>query len=94
MGGASPNMTDCSGFTQMLYKANGYMLPRDADQQQAFTKPINTINELKSGDLVFFADKRKRATHVGLYMGDKKFIHSSVGYGWIGLAALTERSII
>lgn len=91
-GGASPNMTDCSGFTQMLYKVNGYMLPRDADQQQAFTKPVNTINELKSGDLVFFAEnKGKRATHVGLYMGDKKFIHSSVGYGGVAITSFDPK---
>lgn len=91
-GGASPNMTDCSGYTQMLYKLHGYMLPRDADQQQAFTTPINTIDELKSGDLVFFAEnKGKRATHVGLYMGDKKFIHSSVGYGGVAITSFNPK---
>ncbi|MFN8578091.1 MAG: C40 family peptidase [Candidatus Sericytochromatia bacterium] len=91
-GGASPNMTDCSGFTQMLYKTHGYMLPRDADQQQEFTKPIKTISELKSGDLVFFAEnKGKKATHVGLYMGDKKFIHSSVGYGGVAITSFDSK---
>lgn len=91
-GGASPAMTDCSGYTQMLYKVNGYVLPRDADQQQAYTKPIKTIDELKSGDLVFFAENHgKRATHVGLYMGDKKFIHSSVGYGGVAITSFDPK---
>lgn len=91
-GGASPNMADCSGFTQMLYKVNGYMIPRDADQQQAFTKPVKTINELISGDLVFFSEnKGKKASHVGLYMGDKKFIHSSVGYGGVAITSFDSK---
>ncbi len=91
-GGASPNMTDCSGFTQMLYKLNGYSLPRDADQQQNFAKPINSMNDLKSGDLVFFAEnKGKKASHVGIYLGDKKFIHSSVGYGGVAITSFDPK---
>lgn len=91
-GGASPAMTDCSGYTQMLYKLNGYSIPRDADQQQAFTRPVNSMNDLKAGDLVFFAEnKGKRATHVGMYMGDKRFIHSSVGYGGVSITSFDPK---
>ena len=91
-GGASPNMTDCSGFTQMLYKLNGYSLPRDADQQQSFTKSISSRNDLKPGDLVFFAEnKGKKATHVGMYMGDQRFIHSSVGYGGVAITSFDPK---
>jgi cell wall-associated NlpC family hydrolase len=80
-GGASPVMNDCSGFTQMLYRLNGYLIPRDADQQQNFAKPVNSRDELEAGDLVFFPG------HVGMYIGDKKFIHSSVGYGGVAITS-------
>jgi len=84
-GGASSLMTDCSGFTQMLYRVNGYLIPRDADQQQDFSKRINNINELKEGDLVFFPG------HVGMYIGNKRFIHSSVGYGGVYITSFDSK---
>lgn len=91
-GGSSPMMNDCSGYTQLLYKVNGYIIPRDADQQQFFSKPVASRNDLKVGDLVFFAEnKGKSATHVGMYIGDKKFIHSSVGYGGVAITSFDPK---
>jgi cell wall-associated NlpC family hydrolase len=84
-GGASPVMNDCSGFTQMLYRLNGYLIPRDADQQQKFSRPVKSIPELAPGDLVFFPG------HVGLFIGDKKFIHSSVGYGGVAITSFDTK---
>jgi cell wall-associated NlpC family hydrolase len=84
-GGASSLMLDCSGFTQLLYRVNGYSIPRDADQQQDFSKKITNINDLKEGDLVFFPG------HVGMYIGDKKFIHSSVGYGGVYITSFDPK---
>lgn len=91
-GGSSPMMNDCSGFTQLIYKENGYVLPRDADQQQFFTQRVKSRNDLIPGDLVFFAENHgKEATHVGIYMGDGRFIHSSVGYGGVSITSFNPK---
>lgn len=90
-GGSSPSMMDCSGLTQMLYKFAGYSIPRDADQQQDFFKPIKSRDELQVGDLVFFSENRKHATHVGMYIGNKKFIHSSVGYNGVSITSFDPK---
>ncbi len=80
-GGTLGKRLDCSGFVQTTYRMNGVFLPRDADQQKGFTQRVgNTLaqlNELKPGDLVFFSGHRKYPTHVGIYIGDNKVIHSS-----------------
>lgn len=90
-GGSSPSMMDCSGLTQMLYKFAGYSIPRDADQQQDFFKPVKSRDELQVGDLVFFSENRKHATHVGMYIGNKKFIHSSVGYNGVAITSFDPK---
>jgi NlpC/P60 family/Bacterial dipeptidyl-peptidase Sh3 domain len=66
---------DCSGLMQTAFAAMGVWLPRDAYQQEAFTQPVSQ-SELQPGDLVFFGSSQK-ATHVGLYLGDQRYIHSS-----------------
>lgn len=80
-GGTLGRNLDCSGFVQTVYRVNGVYLPRDADQQKSFTRPVgNTlkdIDELQPGDLVFFSSHGKWPTHVGLYLGNGQFIHSS-----------------
>ncbi|MFN8673864.1 MAG: C40 family peptidase [Candidatus Sericytochromatia bacterium] len=90
-GGASPAMMDCSGFTQMLYKYAGYSIPRDADQQQSFSTPIKNRADLKVGDLVFFSENKNHATHVGMYIGDNRFIHSSVGYNGVAITSFDPK---
>lgn len=84
-GGASSMMTDCSGFTQTMYRFYGYSLPRDADQQQNATKPVNKIEDLKIGDLVFFPG------HVGIYIGNMKFIHSSASLGGVSISSFNPK---
>ncbi|MGV6808393.1 MAG: C40 family peptidase [bacterium] len=77
-GGTSPKTGfDCSGLVQYSYKKNNIRLPRTAAQQYAATKPVHP-KSAKSGDLVFFRNtgKRKGITHVGLYLGNGKFIHA------------------
>lgn len=73
-GTVGPNF-DCSGLVQTAFATVGVWLPRDAYQQEAFTQPI-AIADLAPGDLVFFGPPHK-ATHVGLYLGDSRYIHSS-----------------
>lgn len=67
---------DCSGFVRALYQQNfGLLLPRRAAEQAAATQTI-ARDELKPGDLVFFNTMRRAYSHVGIYVGDHRFIHS------------------
>ena len=77
-GGRSSFGFDCSGFTQMLVRARGVEMPRDADQQAAWAG-VAAVNrkELQAGDLLFFGSSAKEITHTGMYIGDGQFIHDS-----------------
>jgi len=67
---------DCSGFVKAIYQQTvGLILPRQAEQQAAATQKIE-VNELQPGDLVFFNTLRRTFSHVGIYIGDGKFVHS------------------
>jgi cell wall-associated NlpC family hydrolase len=67
---------DCSGFVKAMYEQTiGLALPRRAAEQAAATQPIDK-SELQPGDLVFFNTLRSAFSHVGIYVGDNKFIHS------------------
>lgn len=67
---------DCSGFVRSMYEQTvGLLLPRRASEQAAATIKIDR-EELKPGDLVFFNTMRRAFSHVGIYVGDGKFIHS------------------
>ena len=67
---------DCSGFVRAIYEQSvGLMLPRRAEQQAAATENIDK-SELQPGDLVFFNTLKRAFSHVGIYVGDGKFIHS------------------
>ncbi|MDD3591363.1 MAG: LysM peptidoglycan-binding domain-containing protein [Sulfurovum sp.] len=70
---------DCSGFTKYCYKKNGIDIPRTSIMQSKYGKFVKR-SELKKGDLIFFDTSRGRkgyVNHVGIYMGDNKFIHAS-----------------
>jgi cell wall-associated NlpC family hydrolase len=67
---------DCSGLVRSLYNQTlGHVLPRRAEEQAAATEKIDQA-ELKPGDLVFFNTMRRAFSHVGIYIGDGKFIHA------------------
>jgi cell wall-associated NlpC family hydrolase len=67
---------DCSGFVKSIYERTvGFVLPRLAKDQAAATQPIDR-RELQPGDLVFFNTMKRAFSHVGIYVGDGKFIHS------------------
>lgn len=67
---------DCSGFVRAMYEQTvGLILPRRANEQAAATQKIER-NDLQPGDLVFFNTLRRTFSHVGIYVGDNKFIHS------------------
>ena len=67
---------DCSGFVRAIYEQSvGLLLPRRAEQQAAATQRIDKT-ELQPGDLVFFNTLQRAFSHVGIYVGEGKFIHS------------------
>jgi cell wall-associated NlpC family hydrolase len=76
-GGTNPETGfDCSGFVRAMFQQTvGLILPRSADQQAAATQTIDK-SDLRPGDLVFFNTMRRAFSHVGIYIGDNKFIHS------------------
>ncbi len=84
-GGTSTKGMDCSGFTKTIYFMSGQIIPRDASQQVRAGKLVDSDknwDNLEVGDLLFFGreatDTRSRAvTHVGMWIGDNKFIHSA-----------------
>jgi cell wall-associated NlpC family hydrolase len=77
-GGGSSYGYDCSGFTQMLVRARGFNMPRDADQQAAWSGVARVERkDLQAGDLLFFGSSAKDITHTGMYIGDSQFIHDS-----------------
>ncbi|MGV9003782.1 C40 family peptidase [Flavobacterium sp.] len=76
-GGKTPFGIDCSGFTQMVYKLNGYNLLRDASQQSGQGEALSFIEESEPGDLAFFDNEEGKIIHVGIIMEDNHIIHAS-----------------
>ncbi len=75
-GGKTPFGIDSSGFTQMVYKINGYSLKRDAAQQSQQGEPLSFIEESEPGDLAFFDDNEGTIDHVGIILKDNYIIHA------------------
>jgi len=78
-GGTTPQGFDCSGYVQYLYKKHNVNLPRTAYAQSKRGEAVD-INNLRKGDLLFFLTDKKRGipvTHVGIYLGNGKFIHAA-----------------
>lgn len=85
LGGTGARGIDCSAFMQETFaSAFGISLPRSTSEQQAVGKRINK-HELKQGDLVFFRSNR----HVGVYLGNGKFMHASTSQG-VTISSLDE----
>lgn len=76
-GGKTPFGIDCSGFTQMVYKMNGFRLFRDASQQAKQGEVLSFIEESESGDLAFFDNNEGNITHVGIILPNNYIIHAS-----------------
>lgn len=84
-GGTSIKGVDCSGLVRATFFLNGSLLPRNASQQALSGDPVDVsgvsegrLDSLEKGDLLFFGNKRSgKISHVGIYIGEGKFIHSS-----------------
>lgn len=76
-GGRTSMGIDCSGLTQVCFKACGIRLLRDASQQATQGSAVGHLKEAEPNDLCFFANENQRIVHVGIYMGDGRIIHAS-----------------
>jgi len=77
-GGTSTFGYDCSGFTAMLVRRRGIVMPRDADLQAAWqgVMPVER-SRLQAGDLLFFGGSPQNITHTGMYIGNGEFINAT-----------------
>ena len=89
-GGASPNGFDCSGLVYYTHGKFGIRTPRTSLQQFQRATRVN-ITKLTSGDLVFFKLSRNKVSHVGIYIGDGRFIHAPVSGKRVTMNKLTDR---
>ncbi len=89
-GGRTPFGIDCSGFTQMVYKINGYKLLRDAAQQATQGEALSFIEESHPGDLAFFDNSDGQIVHVGIIMKDNYIIHA---HGQVRIDRLDQTGI-
>ncbi|HEY3972661.1 MAG TPA: SH3 domain-containing C40 family peptidase [Candidatus Sulfotelmatobacter sp.] len=92
-GGSSSFGFDCSGFTQMLMRARGFNMPRDADKQAAWTglKPVDRP-ELQPGDLLFFGSTPRNITQTGMYIGEGQFIQATTnGHAVVQISRLDDQ---
>jgi len=89
-GGRTRYGIDCSGFTQTVFHQKGIELMRDASQQVKHGEKV-AFEDLKAGDVVFFAsEKTGNVTHVGIYLGEKSIIHA---HGRVRIDELRPRGI-
>ncbi|NIM06946.1 MAG: hypothetical protein GTO55_10340 [Armatimonadetes bacterium] len=75
-GGDFPYSTDCSLLVQQVFRARGVKLPRTAATQAYIGKKIS-LSHVQPGDRLYFANKRGRIDHTGIYIGSGQFIHAS-----------------
>ena len=76
-GGRTAFGIDCSGFSQIVYKINGLVIPRDASRQVKIGVSTNFLSDSKPGDLAFFDNNDGSIIHVGILLGDNRIIHAS-----------------
>ena len=82
---------DCSGLTQVCFRACGQRLLRDASQQATQGRPVDGLEQARRDDLCFFCNERGGIIHVGIYMGQGRIIHAS---GQVRIDSLTPQGII
>lgn len=87
--GSSPSGFDCSGFVSYVFKNFGYTVNRTAASMYTNGVAVDK-SELQIGDAVFFASSSESSGHVGIYIGDGEFIHSSSGCGYVTISGLDE----
>jgi hypothetical protein len=89
-GGRTPFGIDCSGFTQLIYKINGYKIDRDAKDQAKLGQVLSFVQESEPGDLAFFDNNEGDIVHVGIIMKDNYIIHA---HGHVRIDRLDQTGI-
>ncbi|HEY5898614.1 MAG TPA: C40 family peptidase [Burkholderiales bacterium] len=74
-GGAAPSGFDCSGLVYYSFRQAGVTLPHNTERQRTVSRPVRT-SELRRGDLLFFDLEGKKNSHVGIYLGEGRFVHA------------------
>lgn len=74
-GGSAPSGFDCSGLVHYSYARAGARLPRSTEGLLGASRPVST-GGLRPGDLLFFNQEGKRASHVAIYLGNARFVHA------------------
>jgi len=88
-----PSSFDCSGYTKYVFKQNGITIPRYSGSQANVGIKVS-YNELQEGDLVFFDTAKgfhKKVNHVGIYIGDNRFIHASSAQKRVTITSFSEK---
>ncbi len=88
-GGSTEAGFDCSGYVKFVYEKNGIVLPRTAPAQYAKGVKI-PLEKARPADLVFFDVYKTGISHVGIYMGEKKFIHAPSPGGRVHIAVIDQ----
>ncbi len=85
-GGATPDGFDCSGLVQFSYSRAGLVVPRTTGQLWSASRTVGN-HELRAGDILFFNVEGKMS-HVGMYLGDKRFVHAPQSGRKVSIASL------
>lgn len=88
-GGNTPAGFDCSGLVQYGYARAGVKVPHGTDALRSMSSPIKT-RHLQRGDLVFFNQEGKRSSHVGIYVGNNRFVHAPSSGKHVYIANLAD----
>lgn len=86
-GGSDPDGFDCSGFTQYVFAQVGLRLPRDTREQFDAGEPVEAA-EVRPGDLIFFHTTSRHVSHVGIALGDGRFVHAPSERGVVRVESL------
>jgi len=88
-GGTGPDAFDCSGLVTYAHRQVGIAVPRTAAEQFAKATPVKR-RQLRPGDLVFFRLSGRKVGHVGIYVGDDRFVHAPQSGGRVHVASLED----
>ena len=88
-GGNTPQGFDCSGLVHFSYKRAGMDIPRSTKTQRSKSRKVS-VSGLARGDLLFFNQEGKYSSHVGIYLGDNRFVHAPSRGKHVRMDTLTD----